>query len=725
MTGSNIDPAEALALQRGGLRIAFDALTGSVIALGDERLGIELIGRAHAAGSWRLLVPMPDRRAHYVHGRDQVLRSSEIDGDRARLSWGPLKGEAGTLDIEVTLNVSMADGEVEFRIDIDNRSAYVVEEVFAPALGGIVRPEDAVAWRLVGPRVISGGFEHAIFDVIPSSYHGPGRSNMLFPYPGGWMHPDSLGMPWVTIAHPDGRAIYLGNHDPDVPFSAFWMEFDAEMRFDTGSIAALGSAAVQRWPDPADDPDASLNLAWVSFPFLRPGSTYHGPSIVVGFHGHGWRGSAARFRREFDSRLGAPRIRPTWLGDADAWLAIVMMFNDGTVQYRAVDLPHAATEAAKAGIHAILLAGWSNGGLDGGMPIYRVDPRLGTEAEFSEAMAACRALGVRIMVMAQVAEVNVETEWFRREGHRYVVQSPSGDPYYYGGVFYSMNTLLDQLGYSAPQIVTANPAHPTFREFVLSELEHIVDLGAHGVLLDKLNTGDPYSLDYAPQLPGSPSSRFHPALLATVAEFADRVMARDPEFAIAAESGWDRAMPYTEASYTRYFDRQHLPVQEVVFPEVRLTTTIVSDADRSMVNNALRYGHVMCLEPRYYHAGLSAMPNLVPYVGEALRVRRALSALLWDGRLADEGRADIQGDVLFSVRERAPDAPRDPDRALAVVINHFGSAARQARIDVPGDDRTAVLYRPFKEPEVVGLPVTTDVPAGEFLVVVPGSGHTV
>jgi hypothetical protein len=543
------------------------------------------------------------------------------------------------------------------------------------------------------------------------------KSNVLHPYPGGWTNELSLGMPWVVLEHENGASLYVGNHDDGIAFSCFMAELDVELRLDAESQAAFGNSAPQRWP-PDAGADSTVTLAWALFPFLQPGASFEGPPVVFRvLEGGGWRAAVECFRAGLEERLGTIPRRRTWLADADAWAAVCMLFNDGTVTHRVSDLPRLAADAAEAGISTLVLAGWSCGGLDGGLPFYRLDPRLGTEAEFSAALNECRASGVRVVALAQVQQICAETEWFRMEGHRYLVQNENGDPYYYGGVHYGTKTLLFQLGFGPPQILTANPAHPELQELILEELARIVEYGLlDGILLDKLHTGDPYSLDFNPRLPGTPSTRFHRAVENTVRAFADSVA---EDFAIAAEASWDRVMPYCEAVFARYFEREHLPVQELAFPGVRLTTTIVGDGDTNMVNNALRHGHIICLEPHYLHGGVADVPHLARYVREVLDLRRRLRPLLWYGALADPARVEVIGDdILHGVFEPAADAGAEAG-ALALVLNHFQDAKRHARVSFADGWARAAVYRPFRDPEMVDTPLEVSVPAGEYVVVVP------
>jgi hypothetical protein len=705
--------APALVVGHGGIRIEFDRTTGAITEIGDRSLGLRINDRR--AECWRLLVPLPERRGHQIRSSDQRLRDAEPVDDQLRLTWGPLRSEGRSFDIEVVVEVRPTEAGVVFSVVLENRSDCQVEEVTAPCIAGIVRPQDPRGWRMVGPRIISGAWEYELFDSVPSSYHGARKTNVLHPYPGGWTNEMSLGMPWVVLEQSQGPGLYIANDDPEIAFSCFMSEYDVEMRLDAEAQAAFGNSAPQRWPTETGD-ESTLALGWTLFPFAEPGQTFTGPPIALELIPEGgWRAAVEHFRVGLERRQGPSPRRPTWLADSDGWTAICMMFNDGSVVHRPSDLPRIAADAAAVGITTILLMGWSNGGLDGGFPFYNVDPRLGSEDEFRDALAGCRERGVRVVLMAQLQQVCPESDWFRSEGHAYLVQNPHGDPYYSGGVFYGNNTTLDQLGFTAPQILTANPAHERFREHAIAELTRIVDYGADGVLIDKLHTGDPYSLDFNPNLPGTPATRFHRALAESVREFADAVAEHD-QFAIAAECGWDRMMPFCEAAFSRYFERDHLPVQELAFPGVRVTTTLVGDTDTNMINNALRHGHVVCLEPHYVHGEVASLPNVSRYLGEALALRRELRPLLWEGRVADPSSVSVAGDLLHGVFEAPGDGGRPATRA--VVLNHFESDTRAALVGVPEGAGMATVHRPFAAPQEVELPGMIEVPAGEYVVIV-------
>jgi hypothetical protein len=134
---------QPLVVEQGGLRIGVGPRTGAIQEFSNEQFDLAI--RPERAESWRLLVPLPDRRGHYVYGRDQQLRSAETSADSLRLVWGPLETEVGSLDVEVALAVHITRGEAIFELSLSNRCPYVVEEAIAPCLAGITRPADSEA----------------------------------------------------------------------------------------------------------------------------------------------------------------------------------------------------------------------------------------------------------------------------------------------------------------------------------------------------------------------------------------------------------------------------------------------------------------------------------------------------------------------------------------------------------------------------------------------------
>ena len=91
-----------------------------------------------------------------------------------------------------------------------------------------------------------------------------------------------------------------------------------------------------------------------------------------------------------------------------------------------------------------------------------------------------------------------------------------------------------------------------------------------------------------------------------------------------------------------------------------------------MVNNCIRYGHVVNLEMRCLHGDASDAPELARYVGTVLSLRRELSSVLWDSRLIEPIEVGLELDTdegLHCSVHRSLGAAGG-----AVVMNHFQTA---------------------------------------------------
>lgn len=691
-------------LERGALRVEIEPEHGTIVALRHAKLGVEVIAEPRLAENFRLLVPLPHRRGHYVLGRDQQLADLTIDGDRCRLRWERLASAEGEFDIEVVQTIQLADDDVTVRTEVTNRSAFEVEEVFSVVLGGLGNKAERDDWRLHFANGGGQGEEWPCFDRFPGSYLGPAKPVWTRMYPGG------MAMPWIDLYHVSGdKGLYVGNHDPEPRQSLVWAELTPCTTY--GGPDGDG----QYWPDPVrtDGEPVGMSLSWNSIPFIKPGASWQGPPVVLHFHEGTWWAAAEYYRSWFDATIadGKPAInhQRSWLATEDAWQSTIISYPDGTIGYRFRDLPEMARQARAAGITVLQIDGWDIGGIDRDYPQYSPDPRLGTADELRDALAECRRLGVYVMLFSNLQWVNVETDWYAEELHRYTVRDPYGNER--GGMGWEYNTTLGLLGQPVYRMVMANPARPEFQRIILDQLANTVRLGGAGTQIDKL--GALAQVDYAADNPVPPADAVPAGALETVARFHSQAREDVPEFCLAAEMHWDRAVPYVDASYSRFFSTDHLPTFAAVFPEYRQSCCVTGDFDYGLVNNCLRYGHVINIEAHCLHATVAEAPHLGRYVAEALRVRRALRDRIWDSRLVDPRRAGVQGSsqVRYCLH-RGVDSGR-----FTVVLNHFDAVTHAVEIAPLAGNTAGVVHRPFTAPQQITLPCRVEIPPEEFVIV--------
>lgn len=706
-------------LANAEVTLEFDPGSGAIMRCGHAGLGLELIREPRLAENWRLLVKLPSGNT-YLKAAGQALAACTIENGRALLEWRGLESPEGRLPITVRQAVELQGGTLTFRLEVDNDSEHAVEEVYPACVGGLANWEEQDDWNLCLPSLIWGGEEFAFYRDFPGSYLGMEKPVFAYSYPGTsvdfWQQ--NLSMAWASLYHKGQRlAVYFGNHNPEVAFSAFWGELSP-----CGSYAnPRGRGGPQVWPHPSqaqDDPPIGAALGWVYFPFLAPGGRYQSPPVVIHFHQGIWRDSARYYRGWFEQNVSPVAPSREGVGAWDAWQITYLVTPHGRVRYRFTDLPEIAAHAKEAGIPAVMIGGWHAGGLDANYPSFAdPNPRLGTRAELAAAVKACREAGVEVILWANANQISVDTDWYREELHQYAIQNSFGQPH--PAVGYGFDSLLNMMGYTVHRMVAGNLAHPKFREILKQEWEKVEALQPSAILIDKIICGEPYHLDFNPAAPGRTESSAHRALLEAVGAFAAGLPER---MTLGLETAWDRMLPFGHATYTRYFGQEHIPVQETVFPEIKPTCCINGDFDFGLVNKCLRYGHIIALEARYLKAGTAAdLPHLKPYLREVLALRHRLMDNLWWADLVepDFARVEHSGVVKVGAFRSWSEAPSSGS-PLALVLNHFSRQAEPVTITFT-DPRygAAVLHRPGAEPERVTLPVSTTIPQDRLLVVLP------
>jgi hypothetical protein len=388
------------------------------------------------------------------------------------------------------------------------------------------------------------------------------------------------------------------------------------------------------------------------------------------------------------------------------------------VRYRFADLPELAAHARAAGIPAMMICGWHAGGLDANYPSFATpNPRLGTAEELAAAIRACREAGTEIILWANANQLSVDTDWYREELHRFAIQNSFGQPH--PAVGYGFDSLLNMMGYTVPRMVAGNLAHPELRAILAREWDAVGAFEPSAMLVDKIICGEPYHLDFNPDAPGRVESSAHRALIDSIGDLAARLPG---QISLGLETAWDRMMPFTHATYTRYFGQEHIPVQETVFPEVKPTACINGDFDFGLVNKCLRYGHIMAIEARYLKAGtLADLPHLREYLREALALRHRLMDNLWWASLVEPDFATVEHNGRVKVGAFRSWAERPASGSpLALVLHHFSPQTEDVRISFLDQGYVAAMvHRPFAEAERVPLPLSTSIPPDRVLVVLP------
>jgi hypothetical protein len=707
------------ALDNARVRLRVDPQTGGLVELAHPGLGIDLVGEPRLAEGWRLLAHLPGGFTT-LRAVDQPAPQVNAAGDELELTWTRLATPDGEVEATVRQRLRLDGDTLTARLEIDNRSPHLIEEAYPLCVGGMARHgADGEDWRMLVPGLIFGGEEWAFYREFPGKYLGFRRSSFAYAYPGAsvdyWQQ--NLCMPWVSLYDEQRRVgVSFSNLNPEIAFSAFWGELAPQPDF-----ASPKARALMLWPDPdrvQDDVPVGATTGWAFFPFLAEG-VWESPPVVVRFHEGTWREAARHYRGWFDEHVGTVTARRDGLAARDAWQNTYLETPGGRIRYRFEDIPKLGRDAQDAGIDVIMVGGYHQGGLDTSYPRFSTpSERLGTADDLRAGIAACQEQGVDVLLFANANQVSLDAPDYDERLSAFVNQRPDGRPHL--PIAFGFDRLLSFMGISVPHMVSGNLVHDELREMVMGGWRDLVGFGPRGIQIDKLIAGEPYNLDFNPEAPGHPMSNSHRALVAAVAEFAAEARARDVAPWIALETAWDRLMPYAEVLYCRFFGTDHVPVQEVTFPEVKATCCVCGQFDFGLVNNCVRYGHVIALEGDYLWGTSADVPAIVPYVREVLRMRRGLMDNLWWAAIVEPDFADIDAPAELRVGafEAWDEAPETGTRH-ALVLHHFEAEPLDVRIGFAEPYTRAVVHRPFAPPQTLDAPVDLRVARDEVVVVLP------
>lgn len=672
--GDSDAPAARIATDAVTLEV--DRSTGSLIALAHAPLGISLIAEPRLAASFELLLRTPGFRGRRLAGVAQAPPRIDVEPEALTIAWDALADADGDYAVAVEQRIAVEGDTVTFVTHVRNESPHVVEELKSPLLGGLANAAEADDWILQ---------YQDRWRAERRRFYREFPSDQMERYP-VQLHPVSA-LPWCSLYDERRRrGVYLGVHDPEVRLS---MLLDG---------LHPTSAYPSRWPsaEEAEDrePIGAL-LGWGHFPFVQPGTSWTSPPVVVHFHEGTWWEAADYYRDWFTTHWPLDK-RDSWLYREDAWQSTIVSFPDDTVNYRFADLPRLAADAKAYGINVLQLDGWDVGGLDRGYPEYEPDPRLGTRQELIDAIAACQAQGVRVMLFANAQIVNTEADEYRERWAAETLLDAHGFPAY--KINWGYHGMLERLGQGACAQTILRTEGTSFQAEIVERLGRLAELGADGLQIDKTN--EFVYVDYAAG--GDAGAAYLRGLVAILDGVKRRGQAVNPEFVVAHEAWLDRAIPIADAAYTRIFEPGHVPVMEYAFPEYRLTNCLMG-VDYTLANRCVQWGHIVNFECDGIHGSTASRPKVAAYVAELLRMRRALADVLWHGRLA-EPRGVECSDARIDVA-----AWRGRDGRGALVLAHLEDADLDVTVGI-GRACGATLHVPFEEPRQVELPCRLRIP---------------
>ena len=613
-------------LENESLRVELDDSNGAIVAVFDKIGGIDLITEQRLAENFRLLLPMPEMQANYVLGLEQAPPAIDQTDKTVTFHWaGPLTNERGEYDLDVTLRVELLAESVAISCRVHNGTPYELAEVWFAMIGGMtgLAPGDAGRNTMALLPEANKLWQKNLF-----ADFGNTRGQTLGIHTGehGFFYPGVMSMPWMSFYDVNqNRGLYIAALERTARVKMIRLALEPGM-----AEHRVGG----NWPRKEEVGDLPLGLVmnWTHFPYTKPGDTFESASAVLQFHDGDWRDSAALYRRWFDEQYEVVKPGSTWIRRATAFFHPMCMLPEDNVNFTFKDIPRWAKSAVDHGVNSFMFAGWDRGGHDRGYPYYEPDPRLGTWDELRDGIQACHDMGMKVSFFVNCQPIDMTTDWYKKELHKYRILDPNGVQYYIINCW-GMGTLSARsLFLGGTPFTEMNPAHPQVRELLIRQWRKLVEIGADGLHIDKFFQTP---MDFNPLLKDtSPDRAHHEGILKFVEELFAECRAINPEFCISFEGMWDRLFTYTD---TLWWGNGETSALKAAFPQVSLVCGIEQPYDFNKLNHAVLEGQNLLVGPGNYTKSMDYGPikELADYIGEVTRIREELFDSLCMGEKLD------------------------------------------------------------------------------------------
>lgn len=602
---------------------------------------------------FRLLVPLSEeKRNNNVYGERQKLAGAELsaDGTLLTLLWDGVTSEnTGLLPIKVKQSLRLWGAELQIETEIDNGSPYMVETVYAPYLGDI-RTLRQKNFQLHTPLYSS----FASYRLWPKYQNIHGYFGV--DYPTQYVSAGVMS-PFALVCTEEG-GLYVGHGNMDFACTAWHTELRP------GYSNSIDQSVPKE--DFIGGKPVHTRFGVVHQAYIQPGEQRKLTPVMLQAYEGDWHKGADIYKAWRDARM---TVHPCahWVNEPHAWLQIQMNSPEDELRFPFTKLPEIAAECKKYGVKAIQLVGWNDGGQDQGNPSHDFDPRLGTLEEFKAAIAACREMGVEIILFTKFTWADRATDWFRRELKNYAVRDPYGDYYLHGG--YQYQTAAQLLDINPKRLVPMCFNSEEYLKICEKEFAKVVSYGAAGMLFDEC-------FHHWPTRACFDTSHGHRYGMSTSAgdlRLIERLRPLAPtDFMVSGEACYDYEMQQYEVSYFRTEHKDHIPVYSYVLPQGKYMTAVTGFDDRDMLNQCLMYHYIVSYEPYNFKGRLPDYPDTMAYGMQMHALRSECRKWLWEGTFLH---------TIGGKAETADGKPygkygvfRAEDDSLAMVVTNYEDA---------------------------------------------------
>jgi endonuclease/exonuclease/phosphatase family metal-dependent hydrolase len=627
---------------------------GSLVSLRNETSGQEY---ASGAYMWRLYYDSPAEKEIQVFG-DGCLPVVSQQGDSIIVRYDKLQSKEGTLDMQVTLTISLEADFVRFGSSLTNNQPHtVIRELHYPLVHGAQLPRDHKLYTAEAGGQLFDNPAEAIGKISSSPYKKPEQifrqKDVKY---GAKVFMNCFGL------FGENQGLYFGSHD--ATFQDTWHGLRAYRNEQSGKFDVL-------------------EFGFFKYPHCFCGESWECDANVIAPYSGTWH-VASRIYRNWVDTWWDHRRTPDWVLGMKSWQRVIFKHQYGEYFFRYGDMNGKVDEAGQSvGCNALFLFGWWAEGMDHGNPDYSPDESQGGDAALKEVIARYQANGNHLLLYYNGKLIDRESRFYLSgAGPRVCRHDNTGSEILERYKFTGQGTWLGE--YDQRTFAVATMMDPEWNQVLCGLQDRAHELGAHSVFFDQLGYTERESTNWD-------TSREYPVpdvygilkRSQCLKMLRDRYAESDPEFALGAEGTVDALAQYCD--YTHGYPANDGPERwmrffRYTFPELVFTDRgLRDDVDVPRhVNNTVLDGQRNDIEIFRCRDIISAAPVYQAYLAKVNEIKEKYADCLLYGRYDDC--------FGFSCSNSLVDARAfvGAERMAVVVANQNSSRVQKARIKVPG-----------------------------------------
>lgn len=634
-----------IVLENARMKAVFDRRNGALVQLADKQTGWKLVEREKLGQSFQMLVPVEgaavpfaqEMRFNNIEGVEQSAPEVECTRDSVTFVWRTLYSPANKkrLNIAFAATAVLTDEGLVFSGEVTNNSDYTVEYVAWPYLGEVALPDKVSEFVLDTKNYVK-----SLYPRFPSDH-------------GYW----GVDYPTTMAYLPSDSYILLRNDRQ----GALIRSVKSVEEFVIGSFELIpGHEAAYCNPkeDVMDGQPVRIAFKANRVLYAPKGSVRVLSPLTLSFYRGSWY-------------KGVEQVRNT-PKPAEAWLAASRTWQRVSAATPSVLLDR-ARDAKANGVQVLSVSNWCRAGRD----------RLGeVHVNYDQAIAACRKMGLKMLLECDFLRVDSRTDQYRNELQRLIVSDPYG--FFYNQ--YIMCPLSD-----TTQTLVARAYDQTFGW-----------LHADGVVCTDVPFRIKTLFCHDPRHGHSASAYTAPAMVRLDAEFAARARAARVEFKTGGSYLYDIQSADLDFMVLPQIERRS--VLRYLNPGLPIVAPIDVRTARSDINTCVKNQYLICYGPLFRTDSLSAYPHVVEYAERVERFRARYEDEVWRSEMIDASEASVEGLSTYTVYKS-----RQTGKRVAVLVND-SSMDKDVTVTFPGAVTSVVEIASPEVPESEAVSGTFRVP---------------